>query len=179
MGHLSTHVLDTMHGCPAAGKTGTTSDYKDAWFVGYTPDMAAAVWVGDPRGGQKYPMKNITINGRYFTQAFGSLLPGPIWRDSLKGALEGTPATPWDLNTLNGIHAGGYGDKITASKDTCAGLEEPDLTACKTAKAEKKGLADGTLIIDPVTGAVIPNPTPPVIAPTATPSASPTATTTP
>jgi membrane peptidoglycan carboxypeptidase len=167
-------------GRPVAGKTGTTDSSAAVWFVGYTPDMAAAVWVGDPRGGQKYPMKNITINGRYFTQAFGSLLPGPIWRDSLAGALEGTPATPWDLNTLNGIHAGGYGDKITASKDTCAGLAEPDLTQCKTAKAEKKGLADGSLIIDPVTGAVIPNPayTPPAD-PAATPTASPTATTTP
>ena len=31
---------------PAAGKTGTTNDYKDAWFVGYTPDLLAVVWVG-------------------------------------------------------------------------------------------------------------------------------------
>jgi penicillin-binding protein 1A len=33
-------------GRPAAGKTGTSNDYKDAWFVGYTPDLAAGVWVG-------------------------------------------------------------------------------------------------------------------------------------
>jgi penicillin-binding protein 1A len=34
-------------GRPAAGKTGTTDDYRDAWFVGYTPNLACAVWVGD------------------------------------------------------------------------------------------------------------------------------------
>jgi membrane peptidoglycan carboxypeptidase len=83
-------------GSPAAGKTGTTDSSAAVWFVGYTPDMAAAVWVGDPRGGQKYPMKNVTINGRT-TQVFGSTMPGPIWRDSLIGALEGTPKTALGL----------------------------------------------------------------------------------
>ena len=34
-------------GRPAAGKTGTTSDYHDAWFVGYTPDLVASVWIGN------------------------------------------------------------------------------------------------------------------------------------
>ena len=38
---------------PAAGKTGTTNDYVDAWFAGYTPDLVAAVWVGYPQG--KHP----------------------------------------------------------------------------------------------------------------------------
>jgi membrane peptidoglycan carboxypeptidase len=151
-------------GRPAAGKTGTTDSSAAVWFVGYTPDMAAAVWVGDPRGGQKYPMKGVTINGRYYSQVFGSTLPGPIWRDSLVGALEGTPETPWDLNTLNGVNAGGYGNKITATRDKCAGLEDDELIECNTkvsAKKFKKELADGTLVIDPLTGLTIPNPNPP------------------
>ena len=152
-------------GRPAAGKTGTTDSSAAVWFVGYTPDMAASVWVGDPRGGQKYPMKNINIGGRYYSQVFGSTMPGPIWRDSLIGALAGTPETAWNLTTLNGINAGGVGNTITISKDECFGLIEPDLLLCvteRTAKENEKGLADGTLIIDPITGGVIPNPAVPV-----------------
>lgn len=81
----------------AAGKTGTTNDSAAVWFAGYTPDLAAAVWVGDPRGGYKYPMKQITINGVYFEQVFGSLLPGPIWKESMLAALAKTPKSRWDL----------------------------------------------------------------------------------
>ena len=44
-------------GRPAAGKTGTTEKNNDAWFVGYTPDLAAAVWMGYPNGTK--PMKSV------------------------------------------------------------------------------------------------------------------------
>jgi membrane peptidoglycan carboxypeptidase len=146
---------------PAAGKTGTTDNSAAVWFVGYTPDMAASVWVGDPRGGQTHPMKNVRINGQYYGQVFGSTMPGPIWRDALRGALENVPGTPWNLITLNGINAGGYGNKITASKDVCAGLEDEELIECETEQAEEKfadELASGEMIIDPLTGKAIPNP---------------------
>jgi hypothetical protein len=92
-------------------------------------------------------------------------MPGPIWRDSLIGALAGTPETAWNLTTLNGLNAGGVGNEITISKDECFGLIEPDLLLCvteRTVKENEKGLADGTLIIDPITGGVIPNPAAPV-----------------
>ena len=56
--YAATQVLKTViqsgtgtaanYGCPAAGKTGTTTDYTDAWFVGYTPKLSTAVWVGYP-----------------------------------------------------------------------------------------------------------------------------------
>src|SRR5215211_7457990 len=46
-------------GCPAAGKTGTTDDNTDAWFVGFTPRHTTAVWVG-------YPKDDIQMNGLYF-----------------------------------------------------------------------------------------------------------------
>ena len=42
-----------------------------------TTQIAAAVWVGDPRGGYAYPMKQVTINGTYYDQVFGGTLPGP------------------------------------------------------------------------------------------------------
>lgn len=160
-------------GRPAAGKTGTTDNSAAVWFVGYTPDMAASVWVGDPRGGQTHPMKNIRINGQYYGQVFGSTMPGPIWREALRGALEKVRATPWNLKTLYGINAGGFGNPITASEEVCLGLEELELIACETEQALElfaDELKDGTMIIDPLTGKAIPNPA--LVEPT--PSASPT-----
>ena len=55
-------------GKPAAGKTGTTDEYKDAYFVGYTPDIVMGVWVGDDN--------NKKINGLY-----GGTIPARIWKD--------------------------------------------------------------------------------------------------
>ncbi|HWR05291.1 penicillin-binding protein 1A [Sporomusa sp.] len=54
-------------GRPAAGKTGTTSDYKDAWFVGFTPDLVAAVWMGYDSPG-------------YLGGVTGGTIPATIWR---------------------------------------------------------------------------------------------------
>jgi membrane peptidoglycan carboxypeptidase len=65
--------------------------------MGFTPEISAAVWVGDPRGGYKYPMKNITINGKKYKQVFGSSIPGPIWKEALLGALADSPATSLEL----------------------------------------------------------------------------------
>ncbi|MBV9025506.1 MAG: penicillin-binding protein [Streptomycetaceae bacterium] len=75
-------------GRDTAGKTGTTDSLKNAWFVGYTSDMAGAVWVGDPL--QKVHMYNITIGGVFHQQVMGADTPGPIWRDAMNGALAGT-----------------------------------------------------------------------------------------
>ena len=90
-------------GRDATGKTGTTDTSAAVWFAGYTPELAAAVWVGDPRGGFQYPMKNVYINGSYYGQVFGSSLPGPIWRDAMLGALAETPATSFELQTMFGL----------------------------------------------------------------------------
>ena len=64
---------------PAAGKTGTTNDYKDAWFVGYTPDLLAVVWVG---------FDNQTKLGLSGAQA-----ALPIWTEFMKRATVGMPVT--------------------------------------------------------------------------------------
>jgi len=55
------------YGCPAAGKTGTTDEAKDAWFVGYTPQLSAAVWVG-------YPDAGVAMPG-----AQGGTYAAPVW----------------------------------------------------------------------------------------------------
>jgi membrane peptidoglycan carboxypeptidase len=91
-------------GRDAAGKTGTTNNSASVWFVGYTPDMAAAVATFDPRGSApRFAMKNITIGGHYYPQVFGSTMPGPIWREAMQAALAGTPKTQFDLTTLDGL----------------------------------------------------------------------------
>ncbi|TDC97410.1 PASTA domain-containing protein [Actinomadura sp. 7K507] len=80
-------------GRDAAGKTGTVDNFSAAWFAGYTPDLAAAVWVGDPRGGYRHPMDGLCMNGRCYGAVFGATIPAPIWRQSMSGALEGTDAS--------------------------------------------------------------------------------------
>jgi membrane peptidoglycan carboxypeptidase len=84
---------------PAAGKTGTTNDSAAVWFAGYTPQVAAAVWVGDPRGGFAHPLKDVTINGTYYRQVFGGTLPGPIWKTSMEAALADKPIEQFVLDT--------------------------------------------------------------------------------
>ncbi len=87
----------------AAGKTGTTNESAAVWFAGYTPQLAAAVWVGDPRGGFAHPMKNVTIKGKYYDQVFGGTLPGPIWHDAMEIALRGTEPQPFDVRNKYGL----------------------------------------------------------------------------
>lgn len=69
-----------------AGKTGTTDERKNAWFVGYTPNLSTAVWVGSD-GAHQNKMIDITIGGQYYDKVCGGCLPGPIWRTAMTGAL--------------------------------------------------------------------------------------------
>lgn len=61
-------------GRPAAGKTGTTDDNKDAWFVGYTPDIVTAVWIGDDTGSHS------------LGEVYGGTIPAEIWKDYMSSA---------------------------------------------------------------------------------------------
>ncbi|MEV0613096.1 transglycosylase domain-containing protein [Nonomuraea sp. NPDC050404] len=92
-------------GRDAAGKTGTTDDYASAWFAGFTPDLASAVSLGDPRGSQQYKLTGVTIGGRYYGSVQGASIPGPIWKDTMAAALEGvapSPFTPVDSSRFGG-----------------------------------------------------------------------------
>lgn len=68
---------------PCAGKTGTAQEYRDAWFVGFTPQISTAVWVGYKEA--QIPMKN--IHG--FARVYGGTLPAMIWREYMKVAMKG------------------------------------------------------------------------------------------
>ena len=78
-------------GRAAAGKTGTTNESRAAWFVGYTPQLATAVWVGDPGapGRQVKAMQDVRINGRYYSNVYGGGVPAAIFRGTMRSALEG------------------------------------------------------------------------------------------
>ncbi|MFB5066334.1 MAG: penicillin-binding protein 1A [Candidatus Wallacebacter cryptica] len=76
---------------PAAGKTGTHQDNRDAWFVGYTPDLVAAVWFGE----------DIPKAMVYKGVQYGSWNATPIWRDFMVEALRNTPIS--DFKRPNGI----------------------------------------------------------------------------
>ncbi|GAC1537701.1 MAG: penicillin-binding protein 1A [Candidatus Velthaea sp.] len=65
-------------GRPAAGKTGTTSDFRDAWFVGFTPDLVTAVWLGNDNYKRMY-------------ESYGGNIPARIWARFMKAALAKTP----------------------------------------------------------------------------------------
>src|SRR5438094_872705 len=77
---FGTGVAGKALGRPAAGKTGTTQDYTDAWFIGYTPQITAGVWVG-------FDDKQISL-GKRETGARAAL---PIWLEFMHGATAGMP----------------------------------------------------------------------------------------
>jgi membrane peptidoglycan carboxypeptidase len=78
-------------GRPAAGKTGTTDSFAAAWFTGFTPQLAASVWVGDPRGGAAHPLVNVRVGSRFFSHVYGADLPAAVWKATMLGALAGEP----------------------------------------------------------------------------------------
>jgi len=78
-------------GRPAAGKTGTNEAFSSAWFVGYTPQLSAAVELGDPRGGPTHPLTNITIGAQSYAHVFGGDIPALIWGRTMNTALAGHP----------------------------------------------------------------------------------------
>jgi penicillin-binding protein 1A len=78
-------------GHESAGKTGTTENNTDAWFVGYTPQqLTTAVWVGYPTGSR--PMTGIYG----LKQVTGGTIPADIWRRFMSSALSGAPFTKFD-----------------------------------------------------------------------------------
>jgi len=68
-------------GRPTAGKTGTTTNFRDAWFVGFSPDISTAVWIGNDD--TKPLCSNRKCTGHNIT---GGTVPAPIWRDFMKSA---------------------------------------------------------------------------------------------
>lgn len=75
-------------GRPAAGKTGTTENHRDAWFAGYTPELVTVVWMGNL---DNKPIE--AINGR---TVVGGSYPADVWREFMISALEDVPVADFD-----------------------------------------------------------------------------------
>jgi len=89
---------------PAAGKTGTTNDYKDAWFVGYTPDLLAVVWVG--------------FDGPSKLNLSGAEAALPIWTEFMKSATANMPVTDFvSPEPSSDSEAGGAGQCAPAGRE--------------------------------------------------------------
>jgi penicillin-binding protein 1A len=75
-------------GRPVAGKTGTTQNYNDAWFVGYTPQLAVAVWMGYPNSQKPmYNVQGIRVTGGSF--------PARVWHDFMAVAMANQEVLDW------------------------------------------------------------------------------------
>jgi penicillin-binding protein 1A len=128
-------------GRPAAGKTGTTQNYADALFVGYTPQVATAVWVGYPKG--QIPM----VPPLTERKVYGGTFPALIWKDVMLAAHTDLPvknfATPPASSTTTVPDKGG--------------LVMPELIGLTLENAalnlENEGLGDQTLTVIEVTDA--------------------------
>ena len=129
-------------GRPAAGKTGTAQEYRDAWFGGYTPDLAAAVWVGYPEGeiemkascaGSTSPCRPTRIDS---TGVTGGSYPAMIWQRFMSTALIGVPASDFTqpdiglvtviIDSRTGCLAGSYTPDEYAVSATFARGTEPE-----------------------------------------------------
>ena len=109
---------------PAAGKTGTTDDYRDAWFTGFTPNLSVAVWVGfDREGGMRDEKGNGITGGR------GA---APIWADFMIKATDGEP--PREFSIPDDIRF----EKVSPDSGAVAGIwaEQPMQVALRTGQVK-------------------------------------------
>jgi penicillin-binding protein 1A len=92
------------YGCPAAGKTGTTDNFTDAWFVGFEPHLTAAVWVG-------YPNALVEMRSVHGISVAGATFPAGIWHDFMNVAHRGycsdfpAPTTPFQSSPFYGKYS--------------------------------------------------------------------------
>ena len=148
-------------GRPAAGKTGTTSDFRDAWFVGYTPDLVAAVWLGND---DYTPM----------VESYGGNVPARIWARFMKAALAHAPPHdfPFPSDEVAKVSGCGRGTEyyLKGTESTCGGSVQEYGSTNAAPVEPAAALPEPTL---PSADA-----TPPAVAPTLAPtpveSASPT-----
>jgi penicillin-binding protein 1A len=146
-------------GRPAAGKTGTTTDFRDAWFVGYTPDLVTAVWLGND---DYTPM----------VESYGGNIPARIWARFMKAALAHTPPHDFPFPSDEVAKVSGCG---RATEYYLKGTE----SLCGSSESYDAGEAGANAAAEPAAAAALPQPTlpppdatPRTVVPTVIPSAT-------
>ncbi len=156
-------------GRPVAGKTGTAQEYRDAWFGGYTPDLAAAVWVGYPEG--EIEMKPSCADSESLcrptridqTGVTGGSYPADIWHDFMVEAVAGTPITDFEapaglvtvtIDTRTGCLVGERTPDEHRSTATFVPGTEPTTSSGPECKVPKEDVAVPDVFSFPVDDAV-------------------------
>lgn len=111
-------------GRPAAGKTGTTDDNKDAWFVGYTPDIVTAVWIGDDTGSHS------------LGEIYGGTIPAEIWKDYMSSAT--SDESGGDFSAPSGMERRKETASSSSSSVRSDDREEPKKKSATTEKTTTK-----------------------------------------
>jgi penicillin-binding protein 1A len=132
-------------GTPVAGKTGTTQSYGDAWFVGYTPGMSTAVWLGFPEG------QDHELRGVHGINVTGGSLPAQIWHEYMAVATEderyrGEFHDPGDLGgqlvpSSGRVHDGA--GETTTSSTTSSSVPDDASTTSSTTDTTEPGDDEG------------------------------------
>jgi penicillin-binding protein 1A len=123
---------------PEAGKTGTTDDIRDAWFCGYTPDLATCVWIGYPIS-EKYPLHDVEGVGT----VYGGTLPAMIWHGYMEGALAHTPPHDWAPPKNPPQFIPNFTSEFTQRAVVIAPTPPPDKKKTKKGAAHTGGAAGG------------------------------------
>jgi len=137
----------------AAGKTGTTSENEHTWFVGFTPQISTAVWVGFPDS--MTPVRGMTINGTYRRHVYGSTIAGPTWWRFMERALVGHenigfPAPPQSFIVAPKVNVPNVGGRSVDEATRI--LEEAGLRA-RVGESRESGNAAGLVAwSDPAAG---------------------------
>jgi penicillin-binding protein 1A len=90
-----------LSGRAVAGKTGTTDNLANAWFVGYTPQLATAVWMGSPTG-------QVPMHGVGGVDVFGGTYPARVFRDFMSAGLAGQPVASFTAPDQSQIPPGHF-----------------------------------------------------------------------
>lgn len=117
-------------GQPAAGKTGTTDDNKDAWFVGYTPTIVTAVWIGDDTGSHS------------LGEVYGGTIPARIWHDYMVSAVDGESTKDFSVPEGMARQARQTVSEQKTTTTTKTQKETPNKTETKTADTDKTDTSD-------------------------------------
>jgi len=176
-------------GRPAAGKTGTTNNSTDVWFAGYTPQIAAAVWVGHTKG--QRTLNRMRLGGRSYGSVYGGTIAAPIWKQFMKGAHSDLPVQGFNspservvsgerlgVPSVNSLTAQAAQDAVTAAGLTpsLSATPVPSTLPAGTAVSSTPGAGSrvrpGTTVtihlssgVAPVPAPVLPQPAPVPIIP--------------
>ncbi len=123
---IGTAHAASLPGWQAAGKTGTSQDFRDAWFIGYTGSLVAGVWLGND---DSTPMKKTTGGG----------LPVEIWSNFMRNALQGVAAVDLPAAQSPGLFSGFLNGFASSSRDDGAAA----VAGCAAIGAASRRAAQG------------------------------------